>query len=368
MPSASELAAWFARALTLSPTRSLLALSCCWASLAYSESSRPPHHTDNGFANSDGSQANKPFSSFLKWRRERSELPLNDYFSDRRIADTLAPLGYPAAAPDFSTPAAGARVTWLGHATFLVQTPRLNFLTDPHFSGRASPFSFAGPKRFVAPPVSVPELPPIDVVVISHNHYDHLDTTSVKALANHQGGSPLFLVPLGLESWMNSKGIDNAIEMDWWQSRDLAGATITMVPVHHWSARGLGDRNQTLWGGWTLASDDFNFFFAGDTGWSDDFADIGKRLGPFDLSAIPVGAYEPRWFMKEQHVNPSEAVDIHLAVGSEFSIGMHWGTFQLTDEPYEQPVTDLADALVEKGVSPDAFVVMAPGAQWDWLP
>ena len=342
-------------------------IGALWSTLAMAE--RPAHHTDNGFANSDGSQANKPFSSFMKWRRERSQLPLDDYYSDARIASTLGQLGYQSnPALDFSTPAQGARVTWLGHATFLVQTPSLNLLTDPHFSGRASPFSFAGPKRFVAPPVPVPALPRIDVVVISHNHYDHLDTQSVRQLAKHPEGSPLFLVPLGLKDWMAGKGVDNAVEMDWWQSRAVQGATVSMVPVHHWSARGLGDRDQTLWGGWTLKADGFNFFFAGDTGWSDDFAEIGRRLGPFDLSAIPVGAYEPRWFMKEQHVNPSEAVDIHRAVNSRFSIGMHWGTFQLTDEPFDQPVKDLSAALIEKGVDPDEFVVLPHGAQWHWNP
>lgn len=323
----------------------------------------PAHHLDDGtFTNTDGSQSDKPFSELMRWRNERGNLPLDEYFSDARIQRTLTRLNHDPQAPVPPRPEKGAAVTWLGHASFLIQTPSLTLLTDPHLTSRASPFSFAGPKRFGPKPLAIEDLPPVDVVVISHNHYDHLDKRTLKTLIKTQTQSPRFLVPLGLASWFKRIGADSVREMDWWQSEPIADSDIHFVPVHHWSARSLSDRNKTLWGGWVLKSDHIDYFFAGDTGWSSDFQDIGERLGPFDLSSIPVGAYEPRWFMKQHHVNPAEAVDIHLAVKSRRSIGMHWGTFQLTDEPYDEPLMDLATARTEKGVSEAEFFMLPHGA------
>ena len=327
------------------------------------QASTPAHHLPDGtFTNTDGSQSDKPFSDLMRWRSERGDLPLDEYFSDARIEKTLTALNYQPNTPIPDAPERGAVVTWLGHASFLIQTPNLTLLTDPHLTSRASPFSFAGPKRFGPKPLDVTALPPVDVVVISHNHYDHLDKRTIKALLKSQSSEPRWLVPLGLASWFKGVGADNVREMDWWQIEEVGEADIHFVPVHHWSARTPTNRNKTLWGGWVLKSDDLDYFFAGDTGWSSDFRDIGQRLGPFDLSSLPVGAYEPRWFMKQHHVNPAEAVDIHLAVRSDRSIGMHWGTFQLTDEPYDQPVMDLAAARKAKGVSAEDFFVLPHGA------
>ena len=250
--------------------------------------------------------------------------------------------------------------TWLGHATCLIQMGGQTFLTDPHFSERASPVSFLGPKRLFAPPLAIEELPHIDVVVLSHSHYDHLDLPSLRALARQPGGSPLFLVPLELKAWMQKEGMTRTEELDWWQTQTHQGLRYTLVPAHHWSTRVLWDRNQTLWGGWVVQSDHFKFYFSGDTGYSDLFSDIA-RLGPFDLSAIAIGAYEPRGFMKRHHINPEEAVRIHHDIGSQRSIGIHWGTFRLSSESLQQPVRDLARALEAQHLDPETFVTLPPG-------
>jgi N-acyl-phosphatidylethanolamine-hydrolysing phospholipase D len=258
-------------------------------------------------------------------------------------------------------------VTWIGHATVLVQLGGINVLTDPVFSERASPVSFVGPKRAQAPGLSLAELPRIDAVVISHNHYDHCDSASLQALNAQPGGPPLFLVPLGLKALLADLGITNAVELDWWQQHTLGGVDIVLTPVQHWSARGLTDRLKTLWGGYALFARDFQVFFAGDTGYSRDFADIRERFAArqgergFDLALLPVGAYEPRWFMTEQHVNPEEAVRIHRDLRARRSLGIHWGTFELTDEPLDEPPRALARARQAAGVAEDEFGVAAIG-------
>src|SRR4030095_3338600 len=205
-------------------------------------------------------------------------------------------------------------VTWIGHATVLLRMAGLTVLTDPQFSERASPLSFAGPKRVVPPVPALNELPHIDAGVVSHNHYDHLDLDSVVRLAGQPGGPPTFFVPLGLKEWVERRGIEEVVELGWWDRRDFRGVEIHFVPVQHWSRRTLTDENRTLWGGWVLRHPELSFFFAGDTGYSKDFADIGARFGSFDLAAIPIGAYEPRWFMKIMHMNPAEAAQAHKDV------------------------------------------------------
>jgi N-acyl-phosphatidylethanolamine-hydrolysing phospholipase D len=309
----------------------------------------------------------------------------------------------PVVAPDLafiaSNTGAQARpaATFIGHATVLVQVPTangsLNVLTDPVFGERASPVSFVGPKRFQPPGVALKDLPRIDLVLISHNHYDHLDEDSVKALNAQAGGPPLFVVPLGIKPWLAERGVTNAVELDWWDSVTLpatpsaqalvqrngagidAGANsdavqVFLTPAQHWSARGLGDRMKTLWGGFALLSPKLHVFYSGDTGYSKDFTDIQARLAPrqadaqgggFDLALLPVGAYEPRWFMKDQHVNPDESVRIHRELHARRSLGVHWGTFSLTDEALDQPPKDLAAARKAQGVADDAFFTLAIG-------
>ena len=254
-------------------------------------------------------------------------------------------------------------LTWIGHATVLLQVGGLNVITDPMFSERASPVSFAGPKRHQRPGIALEDLPRIDLVLISHGHYDHLDLRSVRRLARQRGGPPHFAVPLGMERWIrrNIPGAQ-ATALDWWQADERNGPRLQLAPVHHWTARTPWDRNRDLWGAWIVEREGFRFFFSGDVAWSDDIAEIGRRCGPFDLAAIAIGHYEPRWFMRHNHVNPEEAVRIHREIGAKLSVAIHWGTFErLTAEPLDRPVRDLAAALASQGVSRDEFLVLRHG-------
>ncbi|MEE6481377.1 hypothetical protein FKM82_012847 [Ascaphus truei] len=229
----------------------------------------------------------------------------------------------------------GLRVTWLGHASVMVEMDELTFLTDPIFSQRASPSSFIGAKRFRGPPCTVEQLPKIDAVVISHNHYDHLDYNTVLSLNQRFGTELRWFVPLGLLNWMQSCGCENVIELDWWEQNCVPGhddVTFVFTPAQHWCRRAAFDMNRVLWGSWSVLGPSNRFFFAGDTGYCAAFEQIGKRFGPFDIAAIPIGAYEPRWFMKGQHVDPEEAVRIHADVRAKKSVGIHWGTFALANE------------------------------------
>lgn len=337
----------------------LLALACAGCSHVnpHYDPARP-HHTREGFRNN---YLQEPIGgSFLKWQWERwrdglPKPPANGY-------------AFPFVQPELdwlqqnrSHPSA----TWIGHATVLLQLGGLNILTDPIFSERASPVAWFGPKRKTPPAIRLNELPHIDVVIISHNHYDHLDLPSLRALDRQAGGPPLLLVPLGVGDWLREQGLTNVRQLDWWQSVPVAGSRFHCVPVQHWSARGLFDRFQTLWSGWVIESradgEPFTAFFTGDTGYSKDFADIHRRFGDIDFAMIPVGAYEPRWFMKHQHVDPAEAVRIHQDLGSKRSLGIHWGTFELTDEPLDEPPQALAAARKASGVPERDFVVVPHG-------
>jgi L-ascorbate metabolism protein UlaG (beta-lactamase superfamily) len=267
----------------------------------------------------------------------------------------------------------GAAVTWIGHATVLLQLDGLNILSDPHFSERASPVSFAGPKRHQPPGVSLAQLPHIDVVMLSHNHYDHLDLPSVRALMAQAGGPPLFLVPLGVAEWFaaNVPGAQvggaapNVRAFDWDDHLALDGRSgpvdFRFLAVQHWSSRTPWDRNATLWGSWAVRHPQFRYWFSGDLGYSKDTQDIGRQWGPFDFAAIAVGAYAPRWFMARQHIDPTEAVQVMEDIGARAAFGIHWGTFSLTDEPLDQPPRDLAAAVAAKGWAPDRFGVLRHG-------
>jgi N-acyl-phosphatidylethanolamine-hydrolysing phospholipase D len=308
------------------------------------------HHTARGFRN-NYPHPHKGAGDFLRFLAEFRGGP--------------PPRSFPLAANDPAFLRANrseATLTWVGHDTFLVQMQGLNLLTDPHFTERASPIGWAGPGRMMPPGLALEDLPEIDLVLVSHNHYDHLDEGTILALHRRQPHKPpRFYVPLGLKAWFAARGIRNVVELDWWQHAEQDGVKLNAVPVQHFSSRGPFDRNATLWCGWVAEWPDFKLFFAGDSGYSRDFADIGQRFGGFDLSLIPIGAYDPRWFMRAMHVDPEEAVQIHLDVRSRQSIGMHWGTFVLTLEDPAEPPRRLATAVAEAGLDPASFTVMQHG-------
>ena len=325
--------------------------------------SPPAHHRDGRFQNNDGDFEAKSLAELIRWRwnAARRGLPPRP---QAPIPTQAADLGFLHAN---AGPAQQPAVTWAGHATVLAQLGGLNLLTDPIFSERASPLSFAGPRREQPPGVALQDLPTIDAVLVSHNHYDHLDLPSCRALADQPGGGPLFLVPLGLQKWFHQRGLRRVVELDWWQSHTLAGVEIFLVPAQHWSARGLNDRMKTLWGGFAVFAPDCQLFFAGDTGYSRDFTRIRERFadrqadGGFDVALLPIGAYEPRWFMKEQHVNVEEALKIHADLAAKRSLAVHWGTFELTDEALDEPPRQLALQRAALGLAEDAFFMLPIG-------
>ena len=323
-----------------------------------------PHHTPQGFRNT-AATSSRTTGDFLRWQRERRQL---DIPAPKVDLSVVAP-----DLPFIRSNRTQFAATYIGHATVLVQVGGVNVLTDPHFSKRAFPVQFAVPKRWQPPGVALADLPHIDVVLISHNHYDHLDTDSVIALSKQADGAPVFLVPLGIDRWMQKAGIKNFHALDWWQQHSVGALQITFVPAQHWSRRTLSDRNETLWGGFvgqtvktgqtakTGQSGGRSFYFAGDTGYGPDFVAIGERFGGIDLALIPIGAYEPRWFMSDQHVNPDEAIQIHRDIKARRSVGIHWGTFLLTDEPLDQPLADLATARKKAGIGAEEFLTLRHG-------
>ena len=252
-----------------------------------------------------------------------------------------------------------AVVTFIGHSTFLIQTPAGNVLTDPMYSERAGPFNLFGPRRVRQPAVAFDDLPPIALVALSHNHYDHCDLRTLRRLARRF--DPVVVTPLGNRRLVQSAGIRRVEELDWWRSVDVAGASVTLTPAHHFSARTPFDRNRTLWGGFMLVLSEVRILFAGDTAYGTLFQEIARRLGPIDLALIPIGAYEPRWFMRSVHMNPDEAVQAHVDLAASRSIGMHFGTFQLTSEGFEAPLRALEQARSDRGIPEPKFSTLAFG-------
>ncbi len=277
---------------------------------------------------------------------------------------------WPATVPD-RTPVKpdarveGLRITFIGHASVLVQQAGLNILIDPLYSKRASPVSFAGPKRVNAPGIVFDDLPPIDAILITHNHYDHLDIATLKRLsAAHK---PRIITPLGNDQIVRHATSIKIETGDWHDSFALGDALrVTLVPAHHWSARTPGDRRMALWSGFVIQSDARTVYCAGDTGYGDGqiFRDIHARFGAPDIAILPIGAYEPRWFMKDQHTNPDEAVQIMLDCGARHAIGAHWGTFPLANESRTAPKEALLEALKRRGIASERFLAAEPGDVW----
>jgi len=248
-----------------------------------------------------------------------------------------------------------ASITWAGHATAIIHDGPDVVLTDPHLGERALLVPRKSP-----PGVPVKAIPEHAIAVISHNHYDHLDEETVLALP----GSTRWFVPTGLGQWFRERGRGNVTELGWWQSTQVENWTISCVPAQHWSRRIGQSTNTTLWCGWILQSPSATYFYSGDTGYFGGFREIGRRFGPIDVALLPIGAYEPRWFMAYQHMNPAEAYQAFLDLGSRFMIPIHWGTFDLSYEPLDQPVLDLADAIERAGGDPSAVRILAIGENW----
>ncbi|WP_151637799.1 MBL fold metallo-hydrolase [Noviherbaspirillum aerium] len=323
-----------------------------------------PHHTVEGFKNNypPNPAYQRPATGFIEGWVAR----IKNWTSPSNARDPAAPIV--GVTPDLnfvhsnrSEPA----LTWIGHATFLYQTGTgLNVLTDPVFDERASPIGFAGPKRHQPPGVALSALPHIDVVMISHSHYDHLSVDSLRALYRQKGGPPMMLAPLGVDLWLEKyiTGGDRSriVKMDWWDKTSVRGMEVHFLPVHHWSSRTPWDRDESLWGAFAIKTPKASFFFSGDLGYSKDIGDIAARFDGFDLAAIGIGAYQPIWY-RNSHVSPDEAVRIHRELKIRRSIGMHWGTFPMGQERLDQAPVDLAQARRDQDIAEDEFFVLRHG-------
>ena len=287
------------------------------------------HFDGRRFFNPGASDGPRGLAQVLKWR--------------------LGPLGHPWPAlgpnPVFPPPPATvapgtAALTFIGHASFLLRLPGVTILTDPVFSDRCSPVGWAGPRRARPPGVALTRLPHVDLVLVSHSHYDHLDMPSLRRLAGR--GTPDAVTTLGNGRLLRKAGFKHVNELDWWESRTAGPVRITCTPARHCSRRAMRDANRSLWGGFSIAGPDGQVLFAGDSGAGPHWAQIRDRLGPPDLALLPIGAYDPRWFMAPVHMDPAEAVQAHHDLGAKQSIGMHFGTFRLTNEPVDEPERRLA--------------------------
>ncbi|MCI0448028.1 MBL fold metallo-hydrolase [bacterium] len=297
--------------------------------------------------------AQKGFGSILKWLWTRRP---GEWKKSADLRSTKSPV---------SKVKEGIRITFVNHSTFLLQMDGLNILADPIWSNRASPFSWIGPKRKRMAGIAFEDLPKIDAVIVSHNHYDHLDLPTLQKLA--AAHSPKIVVPLGVKKFLESKGISNVVELDWWDDTNLNNMiSVQAVPAQHFSGRGIFDRNTTLWCGYVIKTSLGNIYFAGDTGYNSEmFQEITKRCGPIRFGLLPIGAYKPQWFMSPVHASPEEAVKIHMVLDIETSIGMHFGTFCLADDGQEDPIQDLQKAIKKFRLDTDEFVILKEGSYFE---
>jgi N-acyl-phosphatidylethanolamine-hydrolysing phospholipase D len=332
----------------------LIAIACASAG---TEPGGPAHRVSGGFRNLDPTFS--PPSGWTRWA-----------FIARRIWKSLT------APRDFDTPrmandGTGLRlvppvptITWVGHATLLVQVDGLSVLTDPQWSARAGPTSWLGPARLGPPGVAFQDLPPIAAVVISHDHFDHLDLPTVKRLATTH--DPLFLVPLGLREWFRGNGMTHVEELDWWQEREYRGVRFVCVPAQHFSQRSLWDANRRLWASWAIVGSDRRLYFAGDTGYFAGFKEVARRLGPFDVAALPIGAYLPPEIMKRVHLTPEEAVRAFVDLEAKRMLAIHWGTFDLADEPLDEPPARMLAEVRRRDIDAGRAWILKVGETRRW--
>ncbi len=327
---------------------------------------KPAHHRENGFVNSNPDVTIGKFPWYeMVWRSLRGEfrpleMPQGGYEHFARAWQT--PVNHALIAQRHQSP----HITWLGHVSMLLQVNGLNILIDPTLADFAGPMGRVGAPRRIPAPLQPEQLPPIDAVLITHNHYDHLCDATIERLLQ-SGNAPRFYAPLGLKSWFKKRSI-SVSELDWWQQTDLSPALrLHFTPAQHWSRRTPWDTNTSLWGGYLIewkrprVREPWRFFFPGDTGYSDDFKAIRQRVGRVDFLAVPIGAYLPRHFMKKMHVNPDDAVQIMLDVEARQAMGVHWGTFRLSQESFDQPPRDLAAALRLRNLPEDAVWLLKHG-------
>jgi N-acyl-phosphatidylethanolamine-hydrolysing phospholipase D len=314
----------------------------------------PAHHLRRGFRNASADYSYRLSERAFRFFRERLEKGEERGAAPAVVSNDGAAL---------RANGRHATVTWIGHSSFLVQLDGVNILTDPNWSDRVSPVGFAGPRRLVAPGMRFEDLPPIHAVVISHDHYDHLDLPTIGRIG--RAHRPTFFVPLGVKALLVGLGVRHVVEQDWWQSSRFQGLTFVATPVQHSSGRGLRDQNLRLWCSWVIASEDRRFFFAGDTGYYAGFKEIGDRLGPFDLAAIPIGGYRTYGARHPNHLNPEEAVQLLEDVRGRLMVPMHWGTFELNREPFREPPERLMREAVRRGLE-ERIAVLSPGQTINW--
>ncbi|WP_392559603.1 MBL fold metallo-hydrolase [Orbus mooreae] len=306
------------------------------------------HHTIKGFCNSEPTSIG--YRDLLRWKRERKIIPPQGGYQQFKAN------WYQKA--NFAVE--GDAIWWLGHATALIKIKHKTILTDPVFSERVSPVSFTGPKRRTPCACSIDELPHIDIIVISHNHYDHLDHASIRQLIK-RFPSVTILVPLGLKAKLLHWGAQQVFELDWWQDITIDEVVLSAVPAKHWSRRTISDTNRTLWCGWIIEYNQRCIYFVGDTGYSSEFSEIKVNFPHIDIALIPIGSYAPRWFMANQHIDPQQALQLFHDVGCKRAIAIHWGAFELADDPLDEPPRLLRQLVEHDQITNMDFLVIKIG-------
>jgi N-acyl-phosphatidylethanolamine-hydrolysing phospholipase D len=314
----------------------------------------PSHHVEGGFRNTDPAVQRASGTERFKFMWGRAWAPARSIEVPREANDGAV----------LRANVADPTVTWIGHATLLVQIQGNNLLTDPHWGERASPVSWAGPKRLQPPGLAFEDLPPIHVVLISHDHYDHLDLGTVRRLAASH--DPVFVVPLGLKGWLEEQGLSRVVELDWWGAFEHRGLRIVCTPAQHFSQRSLWDSNTRLWASWAVLGSDRRFYFSGDTGYFDGFREIGERFGPFNLTAMAIGAYMPPSIMRFIHLTPEQAVQAHQDLRGGTLVGVHWGTFDLAEEPLEEPPARMLAEASRRALPPERAWILKLGETRRW--
>ncbi len=312
------------------------------------------HDPRGGYRNPWPNAAPKGLADLARWSLQRN-------FTHRPPPDP-DPSVFPSATPAFGRArgAGGLAITWIGHSTAVIEFDGVTLVTDPIWSRYASPVPARALRRWVEPAVALDALPRVDIVLVSHNHYDHMDAATVRRLSVLHPDA-WWCTPVGNGALLERWGARRIVELDWWGQARLGAARVACVPAQHFSARGLHDRNRALWGGFTVRVADRAVYFAGDTGYHPEFGVIGSRHGPFDVQLVPIGAYEPRWFMRAPHMNPEEAVTAHRELGGGIMVPIHWGTFKLTDEPMDEPPRRARAAWADAGLAPERLWLLRHG-------